>query len=82
MVNINLAGGDRMNLDKSLQQALTVMQDQSSGMRQGVPKMFVLLTTSHQKPTGKELEKIKQIQALGKFSHLLFMTASICVKMV
>ena len=65
MSNINLAGGDRFNLDKSLQQALSVMQDQSSGMRQGVPKMFVILTTSHQKPSGYELEKIKQIQALG-----------------
>ena len=67
--SLQLQAGDRLNLDKSLQQALNEMQ--GSAMRNGVPKVFVLLTTSNQTPTGQELEKIKQIRALGtpQFVH-------------
>ena len=62
---LTLIGGNKANLALVLKDTLKLLNDQKSGFREGVPKVFVILITSHRKPSGDELKTIRKIQSLG-----------------
>jgi len=64
---VALIGGDRANIEASLKETLRMLEGQNSGLRKGIPKVFVLLTTSNVKASGRETELIQKIHALGMY---------------
>ena len=71
MNRIALVGGNSANIEASLKESLRILEDQNSGLRKGIPKVFILLTTSNRKSSGKEMELMQKIQALGMCLLLL-----------
>lgn len=61
----------KANLGMALNDVLRLLKDGDgddggkSGFRKGVPKVFVVITTSADKPSGDELRIIREIHTLG-----------------
>ena len=64
---LGIVGGDKANLQVSLKDTLHLLkQRDNSAFRKGIPKVFVIFTTSHKNPTGEELTIVREIESLGK----------------